>query len=455
MRLLQKLSNSRSFITNGIWDLNYEKAPWYQRLSIYLLRIISMIAYGASEHKLLVRSTALAYTTLLSIVPLLAVSFSIFKAFGGLEGSMGKIQTFIISNLTPGTSETITTYLNQFMARYHSGAVGGVGFVVLLLTVIALLTSIEKAFNEIWGIQKNRGFIRRFTSYWALITIGPVLLGLSITITASMQSSDFIHTVFGGSGLDKFLFGKVPYLVTIILFTVLYLIMPNTKVHLKSAFVGGVVGAFLWETAKWGYTLYAANMITYSKIYGSMAALPLFLVWTYYSWIVVLIGAEVAFAYQNIQTYKYEKQEGDLSYRHREFLSLLILSIIGRNYEQDRPAISSMELVHTLAVPVRVVRDILFQLEQGGFIVDIGEDNNRKYTPAKPLEHISVQSVLDYLQNYGGRKITIHDSIEKTHIDDLFKKIETSIAAACSDISLAQIAREMSRDGEMIPLRKK
>jgi len=453
MRLVEKGKQIQYFVSTGIWDLNYEKAPWQKRLAINCFRILSMIAHGASEHKLLVRSTALAYTTLLSIVPLLAVSFSLFKAFGGLEGAMGKIQTFIISNLTPGTGENITQYLDQFISRYHSGAVGGIGFLALLLTVIALLTSIERAFNEIWGIQKNRSFIRRVTSYWALITIGPVLLGLSITITASLQASGIVQGVLGSSGLDRFLVGKLPYLVTFFLFSTLYLIMPNTKVTVKSAAIGGVVGAFLWEIAKWGYTLYAANMITDSKIYGSLAALPLFLVWLYYSWIVVLIGAEVAFAHQNIQTYKYEKQEGQISYCHREFISLLILSLIGKHYDLNKPPVTSLQLVHSLAVPIRVIREILFQLEEGGFIIDVGNDEANAYIPARPLEHISIESVLDFLHNYGGRKISIHDGIEKTRIEEIMKQISAATATACNKLTLAQMVHEMSKEGEMISLR--
>ncbi|MBI2500925.1 MAG: YihY family inner membrane protein, partial [Deltaproteobacteria bacterium] len=188
--------------------------------------------------------------------------------------------------------------------NYRSGTVGGIGFFLLILSLVSLLSSIEKAFNDIWGISKSRTFIRRFTTYWTLITIGPILLGLSLTMTGALQSNQLITQVLSLSGYQQFFISKIPWLVTWGLFTVLYLVMPNTQVRFGSALVGGIVGGSFWEVAKWGYALYASKVVTYSAVYGSLGIIPIFLVWIYYTWLVVLIGAQITYANQNIYTFK-------------------------------------------------------------------------------------------------------------------------------------------------------
>ena len=166
-----------------------------------------------------------------------------------------------------------------------------------------------------------------------------------------------------------------------------------------------------------------------------------------------MIGAEVTFAHQNIQTYKYEKQEGNISYRHREFLSLLILTLIAKHYHEAKPPVTAPYLLHTLTVPIRVINDILYQLEQGGFIIDIGTNDTRTYIPARPLDHITVCSVLEYLHHQGQREIAIHESLEKNRIESLVKKLDDSITHAYGDLTLQQVVQDLSQGAEMISLR--
>jgi len=215
-----------------------------------------------------------------------------------LGKAVDPIKHFILSNLATGTGDTVIQYLDSFIENFRSGAVGLIGFLLLTLSIVSLLASIEKAFNAIWGISESRAFIRRFTNYWTLITIGPILLGVSLTVTGALQSNKLVTQILSLSGAEKFLISRIPWLTTWGLFTALYLIMPNTKVRFRSALIGGIVGGTLWELAKYGYTLYATKVVSNYAVYGSLGMIPIFLVWIYYTWLVVLIGAQIACADQ-------------------------------------------------------------------------------------------------------------------------------------------------------------
>lgn len=275
---------------------------WIDRLRHgTLTRVVAAVVRGYRQNQLALRATALAYTTLLSLVPLLAVMFSLFKAFGGLDRAMEPVKKFILTNLATGTGDVVIRALDQFIENFRSGAVGLIGFLLLILSLVSLLSSIESAFNHIWGISKSRSFIRRFTTYWAMITIGPVLLGITLTLTGALQNNRLVTQILSLSGAEQFLVGKIPWLVTWLLFSVLYLVMPNTTVRIRSALIGGILGGTAWELAKWGYTLYATKVLTYSALYGSLGIVPIFLVWLYYTWLVVLMGAQVACSDQTVK----------------------------------------------------------------------------------------------------------------------------------------------------------
>ncbi|MBI2082918.1 MAG: YihY family inner membrane protein [Deltaproteobacteria bacterium] len=307
MTLKDRARKTKSFFQAEIWEIDLKTLRWFKKIPLYLCRVGLIVHQGYQKKMVPVRATALAYTTLLSLVPFLAVTFALFKAFGGLEKSAEPIKALILSNLATGTGTAVTGYLDQFIENFRSGAVGLIGFFLLILSVVGVLATIEKAFNDIWEIPQSRSFIRRFTTYWTLITTGPVLVGVTLTVTGALQSSKLVNQILALSGAEKFFIGKIPWLITWGMFTGLYLIMPNTKVKIRSALMGGVIGGTLWEIAKYGYTLYATRIIKNYAFYGSLGMVPIFLIWIYYTWLVVLIGALLAHADQNVHSYKPQK----------------------------------------------------------------------------------------------------------------------------------------------------
>lgn len=290
----------KTFFSETLWEIDVQSLRWWRRLGLHLGRLAFLVVRGYRENQLQMRATALAYTTLLSLVPFLAVTFSLFKAFGGLGKAMAPIKNFILSNLATGTGHEVVRTLDRFIENFRSGAVGLIGFLLLVVSVVSVLATIEKFFNDIWGVRQSRSFARRFTSYWTFVTIGPILLGISLTVTGALQSSKLVNQILLLSGAEKFLISKIPWLTTWALFSALYLMMPNTKVKVRAAVIGGIIGGTLWEVAKYGYTLYATRVVSHSKVYGSLGMIPIFLVWIYYTWLVVLIGAQLTCAIQNV-----------------------------------------------------------------------------------------------------------------------------------------------------------
>ncbi|MCM0605315.1 MAG: YihY family inner membrane protein [Xanthomonadaceae bacterium] len=241
------------------------------------------------ESQLPMTSSALAYTTILSVIPLLAVSFAIFQAFGGLNHLSELIEPLILKNLAQGAGEETLTQIRKFIANIHGGALGATGFIGLIITSMSLLSSIEKTVNKVWKTKIQRGLFSRIAAYWFIITIGPLSASLFIG-----------YTSIGTSGFSDYLpSGFSALFITLFVFTAMNKWIPNKKVNWRAALIGGVFTTTLWQTAKFGYSIYNQKVVTYSKIYGSLGAIPIFLVWIYVTWLVILTGAALSAVIQN------------------------------------------------------------------------------------------------------------------------------------------------------------
>ena len=234
-------------------------------------------------------ASSLAYTTILSVIPLLAVSFSIFQAFGGLEQLSGIIEPIILENLAEGTGETTLAQIKQFLANIHTGALGATGFVGLIITSMSLMSSIEKTINKVWKTAIHRALFHRIATYWLIITLGPLSASLLIGYATSsgVGAMGYLPSGFGA------------FILTAAIFVSMNKWIQNKHVHWISASIGGAFTTFVWYTAKFAYAIYNQHVVTYSKIYGSLGAIPIFLVWIYVSWLVILSGAALSAVLQN------------------------------------------------------------------------------------------------------------------------------------------------------------
>jgi len=242
----------------------------------------------------LTTAASLSYTTLLALVPLMAVTVAILAAFPAFQNVVSALQDFIFSNFVPASGETIQIYLQQFAEQ--AGKLTAVGVAFLLLTAVMLLDTIETALNDIWRTHRKRRPLSRFLVYWALLTLGPVLLGVSLAVSSYLVSLPLISDAASSLGLGTKLLRVLPFITTAIAFGLLYSIVPNCNVPWRHALFGGLVAALLFEAAKKAFALYITKVPTYAVIYGALAAVPVFLIWIYISWAIILIGAQLTFA---------------------------------------------------------------------------------------------------------------------------------------------------------------
>src|SRR5262249_47006088 len=323
----------RAFISHGLWALDLDRRSW-ARLGLRLLRFVVVLAWDYQRSALGLRSGALVYSTLLSVVPLLAVAFSVLKAFGVHH----QLAPFLDRAFAPlgDQAHVVTSQTVAFVNSLKVGVLGTVGVAGLFLTVILLLAKVEDAFNHIWRVRQPRSLGRQFTDYLSVLLVGPVLVFTALGLTASAQNTWVVRWVLAQVPAGAYLLtlvGRVaPLLIMAIAFTVLYRFMPNCHVHVGSAFVGGIAAALLWQVASVAFTAFVAASPTYAAISPSFAFPLLFFLWLQFAWLIVLLGAEVAYLHQHPALYLTPVLHRGGYHRFRERVALAALTAIAERH---------------------------------------------------------------------------------------------------------------------------
>ena len=290
-------------------------------------------------------------------------------------------------------SQKVVEQIKSFIANVHSGALGLTGTVALVFVAIGLLSTIEATFNDIWGVTRGRNWFVRIIHYWAAITLGPlvVILAMGLAVGSQFQvAQDFIEETPLIGGL---IFKLIPFFVLSGSFMLLYQLMPNTKVHWKAALVGGAVAGALWLINGNFNALFASRVVSASKIYGSLSAIPIFLFGLYLSWTILLFGAQVAYAFQNRRAYVQEKQAESVNQRGREFIALRLMTFVGQKFHRGEKPPSAGEIGDALAVSSRLISQIIQPLLLSKLLVEVATPEPA-YCPARPLERISYEDIL-------------------------------------------------------------
>jgi len=403
------------------------------------LRIIVVAARGFMNDRVQLRASALTLYTMLSIIPFAAIAFGIAKGFALDQ----KLQEMLAREFQtqPEVLIWITTQASSALQATRGGYIAGIGIIILIWSVMSLLDQIESSFNHIWQIEASRPWYRKFTDYLTIMLIAPVFLILSSSITVFVNQEltdfmarsailDFFKPIVG------FLIKLSPYILTWIALTILFLILPNTKVKMKPAVVAGIVTGTILQFLQWLYIDLQFGITNLSAIYGSFAAIPLFIIWVQSSWIILLLGAELSFANQNLSRYEFEAEALNVSQFQRRALLLMILNMIVRNFSSGEKPISAETISKSLKIPVRLVMDILQDLHGADLISVIHENEHeeRLYQPALDINKMSVSFVINRLDKKG----TEHQIFVKTEdynkITSMLDKFEDLIAASGSNI---------------------
>ncbi len=348
-----------------------------------VVRTLHLLALGFRGEVITLRAAALTYITLLSLVPLLAVIYSVVEMVGGKDAMQGALHDFLAQNLAVGARAGFLTQVDTFVRNANASAVGGVGFFLLLLSALSLLWNMESAFNHIFGVKSSRSLLVRAAIYWCMLTLGPILLAVSLAITAQLagphglgaQHSEWHHAALALSSAAATNFG----------FFVLYRLLPSAPVKNRSAFFAALTAGTIWEVAKVGYAHLAAHLVRFDTIYGSLSAIPIFLLWVYASWIVVLFGCRLAYA-GHASRHQNSLLKGQEA---REVFTGRVALALAEQFSSGGGAVSVARLATALKAPVATVAEALVALTREELV----NENDGRYLLTRPPKLITLAQV--------------------------------------------------------------
>ena len=416
------------------------------------------------QNRCLVRASALSYTTLLALIPLLAIAISITSSLLKKEGEQQiyrAIDQFVsnvmppavvsatnlppphVSVTTPQSHEEMTNtvvgptdtanarvtaqivvaqQIHEFIRNTRSGTLGVTGVLLLIFVAISMLNSIESTFNDIWGVERGRNWVMRVTRFWVAISLGPILIAVGL----SLAGGSHFHATKVFLQTSPFIGRAILQIITLIfiwfVFALLYQFIPNTKVQFRAALAGGIAGGTLWHLNNLFGFLYVSRVVSNSKIYGGIGLVPVFMAGLYLSWAILLFGAQIAYAYQNRKIYLQEKLVENISHRDREILALRLMASIGCRFHNGEKAAPIEEVAVELEVPTKLVQQVLQRLLAAQLATEIA--GSSAYVPARPLESISIHDILLAMRVEGGQELALSDQHGNLELLEEFIKVE-------------------------------
>lgn len=428
-------------VVKALWSVDTRSLPRWKAWPIAMLRVAYAVARDVLAGNLTLHAMSLVYTTLLSFVPLLALSFSVLKGFG----VHNQVEPMLLRLLEPlgEQGREITDYVIGFVDNIRVGVLGALGLALLFYTVVSLMQKIESAFNETWRVSEIRSFTRRFSDYLSVLLIGPVLIFSGIGITTSLMSHAVIESVTAIQPLGtvvKVAGRLAPYVLVSGAFAFIYVFMPNTKVRLRSALLGGFVAGVLWVTAGWGFATFVRNSANYAAIYSAFATLILFLIWLYLNWLILLIGSTIAFYHQHPEYLTTRRGPMWLSNRMREKLALLAIVLIARSHYRQAPPWTLDRMAKRLNTPREAVGRVIGALEQGGLLAKTTDDPPC-YLPARPFDVACVKDVLDAVRRIGEERHFGFDRLpHQPTVEKLLHELDETLSEALRGRTIKDLA---------------
>jgi len=391
-----------NFIRFDIWRITEYELTKSRRFFYRVVKTIVLAIRGFVVDNLNVRASALTYSILFAMIPLFALIIAIAKGFGVDKLIENSLQgTFIgQANLVP----TVMGFVQRYLESTQGGLFIGIGIVILFTSVMNFFMQVEKAFNSIWQVKKSRSLIRQFTTYFSAILIIPLLIvlssGFSIYVNAILSHSYFFSLL---SPVLRFGVKFIPYIINWIVFTIMYMVIPNTRVRFYNAMLAGILAGSAFQLFQILYINGQVYLSRFNVVYGSFAAIPLLLLWLQISCLIILLGAEISYASQNIKNFDYEVDTKNISSRYKNFLTLFITHLVVKQFEDQKPPLSSEQIATNYKLPIRLVNQILNQLTEVSILIEVFHDSSKSktYQPAIDINQMTVNLVFAKLEKNG------------------------------------------------------
>ena len=438
--MVKKLLN---FIEHDIWRFRMSSFRGKRGFGIRFLRIFILSFKEFKSDQCSLRASALTFYSLLSIVPVFAMAFGVAKGFG-----MEKILKEKLLENTRGQQEVVTRIIQfseNLLQNTQVSIIAGIGLLLLFWSVIQVLSNIENSFNDIWGIKKSRGLGQKFSDYLALMLIAPVVFVTASSATVFIASQ--VQTITQEVAALHFL-GPVlliglqilPFAVFWGLLTYLYIFLPNGKIRFQSALLGGFVAGVVYQASQWAYIYFQIGASNAGAIYGTFAALPLFLIWLQTSWLIVLYGAELAFADQNESRFEFETDCLSASEEFKKLLALRIMQLCAARFAGALVPLSTSEIAAHLELPVRLTHELLDRLTKAGLLnVAQGEDErDSHYQPARDIGEMTIQFVIREMEKAGTHDIPVQETPELAGLRACLKAFDEVVRKLPENTLLSQ-----------------
>ncbi len=441
--MFKKISD---FVHTDIWRMDINRLPKLQAFGVRHLQVFLAAVNGFNKDDCMRRASALTYYTLLSIVPIMAMAFGIAKGFG-LEDALNEQLEYYLG-AHEEILEQVVGFSYSLLEETRGGLIAGIGFVFLLWSVVMVLTNIELSFNAVWGIKEARGWIRKITEYISIMIIAPILIVMSgsMTVFISTGLSALARETrwLGFMGLLADLAPRVlPYLLIWLLFIFLLMAMPNTKVRLKPAVIAGIISGTMFQLMQWAYITLQVGAVKYNAVYGSFAALPMFLIWLQLSWMIVLFGAELSFAYENVKRFIFASEVENISPKYKHKVSLLTMYLIIHRFLSGGHGTSPDQIRDDLGLPPSMVQDVLQILIRAKLIVEISrpEGEQEAFLPGMDVNVMTIGSVLKELQKSGSSDIPVSGGKAWETISGAMDKFEEAMDRSPENVLLRDIGQ--------------
>ena len=434
------LNQIKTFLLEDIWRVTDDEVSKKKGMLYNAIKIATLSVKEFTERRVVNKASALTYSTLLAIIPILALLFAIARGFGFSNLLEDQFRNGLGGQAQ--TAETILSFIDSYLSHAKSGIFIGVGLIMLFYTVLLLTHNMERTFNSIWQVKKPRSLYRKMTDYFSMMLLLPLLIMLSSGISIFM--STFLKNMeefFLLAPVIKFLVRLTPFVLTWGMFTALYIFMPNTKVKLKFAIVPGILAGSAFQAFQYLYIGSQIWVSRYNAIYGSFAAIPMFLLWTQISWSICLYGAQLCYVAQNLRNFSFSKETENISRRYHDFLCILIMSLICKRFQTEESPYTAESLSDEHKIPIRLTTTILYELQDLHMIYETpveGEDEEMAYLPSVDINQMNVAMLLSRLDKEGSEAFKI-DRSQYINTWDALAKARESYYKETSSILLKDL----------------
>jgi len=441
MKKTLSLKQLKDIILKTVWNSTISELSTNKAKVITGLRITHLIIRDLMAGMITLRAMGLVYTTILALVPLLAVSFSVLKGFGVHNQIEPMLLNLFLALGDKGAE--IAAKIIEFVENTKAGVLGSVGLALLLYTVISLLQKIEQSFNFTWHVTQHRSIGKRFSDYLTVVLIGPVLLFSALGLTASIANVSIIQDAMEieSIGLVAKLVGHLlPFLLATSAFTFVYMFVPNTKVNFKSALIGGMVSGLLWKISSWAFASFVVGSSKYTAIYSAFASMIIFFIWIYINWVILLVGCSIAFYHQNPAQQNLNTEKLRLSNREKESIALNIMALIGKHYYSHKPAWTKESLAMHMNISIDACSIIIHDLLDKKLLEETAQ-SPITYLPAYDLETLSLHDIIFAIRESGENKSHSlkHIGFESSVIQ-IQQEIDESIEQSLKDKTLKDLS---------------